>query len=322
MKAVLNLQPLGYLPSQYEASESSQLQCSDQIYPPLTKPGRQGDVPPNHPDAAEDSLSDDCSLDQEIADSLSKLHTTNTFQRRESRPQMINRGAQLPLSSSKQRIDDDVFSTPPTSPSTRLGLFPTPSISMIEPAKEDDQDDGVFFQEPDLVKLPQVTPPLLKRRSLEHVMPPFTRNISFEPENPKPPRLLGVHHMIPLTSIANSFDSLPSSSSSTSTASTARTPPTSSYFESATTSFNSLDGADESFPVRSAGRASESHNQKCGSSFDGFREPDLDADHCQFGSTLQWPITPSKSSSSLLESVNFASEVFELLNQESPFSRS
>ena len=129
--------------------------------------------------------------------------------------------------------------------------------------------------------------------------------------------------MVPISSIASSFDSLASSSPSTSTASTARISPTSFYFESTTTSFNSVDNAKNSLLVRSTSETAESPNSKYKSlHLDSLMELDLDADDCHFDSNSQLPITSSKNYLPPLKNVNFVSKFSERLVEENPFSRS
>ena len=95
---------------------------------------------------------------------------------------MFIRNAQLTSFSFKQR--DDTFSTPLTSPSTKSELFLTPNNAMTRPAEENDRDNGIFFQKPDLVTLPQVIPPLPKISSLEQGVPIYAQNFSSRTKNP------------------------------------------------------------------------------------------------------------------------------------------
>ena len=294
-----------------------QLCLSSPLFPP-------SEILPKAYPLAEDFPLHEPSLGAEPVENRTEVDRVNVPKRRNSRTQMAVRGGRPFSAHSKQRSEDDVFTTPFTSPSRNLKLFPVSSLAPTSSARTDSQDERIFFQGHDVIKIPSVTASPRKRSIADDSMLTNARQMSRETTKHKVPRLFRVNHIIPVTAATHSFDNLASSSFSTLTTSTTRTTPsTSFYIESAATSFSSVDNADHSFSAQPVhGKAEHCEQQDKPSRPEDPMELDLDSDIAdpQFDSSLRWPIAPAEGVLPPVRDATFTSQFSERLRQESPFS--
>ena len=178
--------------------------------------------------------SDDFGPDPEIAEIFNGLDMPD-IQAPSTGSQLVMRGGKSHRSPRKPSIDEDVFTTPPTTPVKELSLDQSP---LTKSNKKFEQNDREFLQRVDPIKLPEFTVPSRKRSIVEPSGVVDTRKVSREGINHQFPRVYGVNHLEPGTTAVRSFNSTRSFSSVTTASSTRTTPNTSFYGESPATSFN------------------------------------------------------------------------------------
>ena len=184
---------------------------------------------------SEPPSSDDFRPDQETADIFNDLDIPDV-QVPFTDSQLVMRGGRLNRSPSKKPVDEDIYTTPPTTPVRELSLDQPP---LTEPKENYGLNDQEFIQKTDPIKLPEFTGPSRKRSMVEPSKVLDSRKVSREGIKHQFPRVYGVNHLEPGTTAVRSFSSTRSFSSVTTASSARTTPNTSFYIESPATSFNS-----------------------------------------------------------------------------------
>lgn len=180
-------------------------------------------------------LSDDFKPDPESADIFNDFNLPDV-QAPITDSQLVMRGGRSTRSPPKESVDEDIYTTPPTTPVKDLSLHQSPSPKPIEKYRQNDQE---FLSIIDPIKLPEFTMPSRKRSMVKPSKVPDSRKVSREGINHQFPRVYNVNHLEPGTNAARSFSSTRSFSSVTTASSALTTPNTSFYIESPATSFDS-----------------------------------------------------------------------------------
>ncbi|MCJ1438921.1 hypothetical protein MMC27_008311 [Xylographa pallens] len=134
--------------------------------------------------------------------------------------------------------DEDVFTTPPTTPTKDPTTSSYPQIASTLANSDDEMADVYFVQEPDTVVL-ALSPSQTgrKRSAVEPLGIPASRRMNYDLRSRQYPQACDVHHLEPSNDLARSFDSMSAGVSTRAASMTRSTPNTSVYTESAATSF-------------------------------------------------------------------------------------